>query len=114
MRVGGSDYAREQMSRSEAQRRYSNLLTYRLRPLLSDRSKSNEDKILMLKRLCREAGNIRAEAMAPAGPGAREEVVELLAPLLKPTAGTPDEMKEWIFRLFRSFGAGYEGSEAEY
>jgi hypothetical protein len=109
MRLGGSEYARDQMSRSEAQRRYQNLIHYRIRPMLIDRSRSDSDRILLMKRICREAGNIRAEAMSPAGMGTREELVEILSPLLKPESPASEELKSWIVRCFRVFGAGYEG-----
>src|SRR5438046_7336970 len=75
MRIGYSE-ENSQMSRSEAQRRYQNLINYRVRPMLMDRSKTETDRILIIKRICREANNIRAEALAPAGPGTRQELVE--------------------------------------
>src|SRR5262245_49168214 len=105
MRIGYSE-ENSQMSRSEAQRRYQNLIHYRIRPMLVDRSKSDADRVLIIKRICREANNIRAEALAPAGPGTREELVDILSPLLrKPDSEVSEEFKGWIKRCFRIFGA---------
>lgn len=113
MRAKVSSYNQDTMSRSEAQRRYQNLITYRIRPLLQDRSRSEADKISLMKRVYREANNIRAEAQAPAGPGTREELVDLMAPILKPMSTASEEYKDWIKRVFRSFGAYWEGSDFE-
>jgi hypothetical protein len=96
------------MSRSEAQRHYQNLITYRIRPILSDRSKNDDDKTQVMKRLVREAHKIRYESGAVAGSGTREELVDLLTPLLKPLAGHSEELTDWIKRVIRAFGATYE------
>ena len=45
MRIGAGEYNRDQMNRSEAQRRFANIVHYRVRPLLSDRSKTDADQI---------------------------------------------------------------------
>lgn len=108
MRVGAGEYNRDQMNRSEAQRRYGNLIQYRVRPLLSDRSKSDADRVVMMKRLVREANNIRNESGAVAGLGSREELMDLLMPWLKPDAPTSEELRDWVVRVFRAFGASYE------
>ena len=108
MRVGAGEYNRDQMNRSEAQRRYANLIHYRVRPLISDRSKSDADRVTMMKRLVRESNNIRMDSGAVAGLGAREELMDLLMPWLKPDAPTSEELRDWIVRVFRAFGASYE------
>jgi len=97
------------MSRSEAQRRYQNLITYRIRPLLIDRSKDDEDKTIMMKRLVRECHAVRYESGAVPGSGTREEVVDLLSPIVK--AGThSEELVDWVKRVIRAFGANYDTS----
>jgi len=108
MRVGAGQYNRDQISRSEAQRRYGNLIQYRIRPLLADRSKSDSDRVIAMKRMVREANAIRAESGAAAGMGSREEIIDLLTPWLKPEAPTSEELRDWIVRVFRAFGASYE------
>jgi hypothetical protein len=99
------------MGRSEAQRRYQNLITYRIRPLLSDRSKDDDDKTQEMKRLVRECNSIRYESGAVAGSGVREEVSDLLMPLIKPEAGHSEELVDWIKRVIRAFGAAIERPE---
>src|SRR5947209_6644453 len=113
MRIGAGEYNRDQMNRSEAQRRFTNLIHYRVRPLIADRSKSDTDRVLMMKRLVREANNIRVESGAVAGLGSREEIMELLLPWLKPEAPTSEELRTWIVRVFRAFGASYETEDFE-
>ena len=113
MRVVAGEYNRDQMNRSEAQRRYANLVQYRVRPLLSDRSKGDSDRTLMMKRIVREANNIRSESGAVAGTGAREEIMELLLPWLKPEAPTSEDLRNWVVRVFRAFGANYETEDFE-
>jgi hypothetical protein len=95
------------MTRSDAQRRYQNLITYRIRPLLIDRSKDDEDKTIVMKRLVREAHAIRYESGAVPGSGTREEVVDLLAPILK-AGNHSEELTDWVKRVIRAFGATYE------
>src|SRR5437763_15624961 len=111
MRIGAGEYNRDQMNRSEAQRRYGNLIQYRVRPLLADRSKSDADRVIMMKRLVREANNIRIESGAVAGMGSREEIMELLTPWLKPEAPTSEDLRNWIVRVFRDFGASLETAD---
>jgi hypothetical protein len=113
MRIGAGEYNRDQMNRSEAQRRFANLIHYRVRPLLADRSKSDADRVIMMKRLVREANSIRVESGAVAGLGTREEIIELLLPWLKPDAPTSEELRNWIVRVFRAFGASYETEDFE-
>jgi hypothetical protein len=111
MKLSVSESTRDQMNRSEAQRRFQNLIQYRVRPMLTDRSKSDDDRVTVLKRICREANQIRAASGVVAGPGAREEIVDLLVPWLKPEAGHTEELRDWIGRTFRTFGASYEGAD---
>jgi hypothetical protein len=99
------------MTRSDAARRYQNLITYRIRPLLGDRSKTDDDKTQVMKRMVREAHKIRYESGAVAGSGVREELVDLLSPLLKPEAGHSEELTDWIKRVIRAFGATFENYE---
>jgi hypothetical protein len=96
------------MSRSEAQRAYQNLIQYRIRPLLIDRSKDDDDKTQVMKRLVREVNRIRYESGAVAGSGTREEVVDLLGPIMKPDAGHSEELVDWVRRVIRAFGASIE------
>jgi hypothetical protein len=96
------------MSRSDAQRRYQNLITYRIRPMLIDRSQDDEDKTIMMKRLVRECHSIRYESGAVPGSGTREEIVDLLSPILKAGAGHSEELIDWVKRVIRAFGATYE------
>jgi hypothetical protein len=113
MRVQVSESNLDQMNRSEAQRRYQNLIQYRIRPMLTDRGKSDADRVMIMKRICREANLIRSASGAVAGPGTREEIVDLLVPLLDKDRDTSDELRDWIGRAFRSFGAYYEGTDFE-
>jgi two-component sensor histidine kinase len=106
MRVHGErNESFSEMSRSEAQRRYQNIIHYQIRPMLGDRSKSDDDKVIILKRVVREAHRIKYQAGAVAGSGAREEIFDLLTPLLKATAGTSEELQDWVKRAIRSYGA---------
>jgi hypothetical protein len=95
------------MSRSEAQRRYQNLITYRVRPLLIDRSKDDEDKTIVMKRLVRECHAVRYESGAVPGSGTREELVDLLSPIIKDGTHS-EELTDWVKRVIRAFGATYE------
>lgn len=109
MRVHGErNESFTEMSRSEAQRRYQNILHYQIRPMLGDRSKSDDDKVMILKRVVREAHRIKYQSGAVAGSGAREEITDLLTPYLKPSAGTTEELEDWIKRAIRSFGASID------
>src|SRR6185369_9768707 len=98
MKLSVSESGRDQMNRSEAQRRFQNLIQYRVRPMLADRGKTDEDRVSILKRICREANQIRAASGVVAGPGAREEIIDLLSPWLKAEAGHTEELKDWIAR----------------
>ena len=100
-------WATEKMSRSDAQRRYNNLITYQLRPMVNDRKMSDTDRINALKRMVREASRFKYESGAVAGSGAREEVVELLAPYFKAESPVGDEVRDWCIRCIRSFGASF-------
>lgn len=112
MRIHGErNEAFTEMSRSEAQRRYQNILNYQIRPMLGDRSKSEDDKVMYLKRVVREAHRIKYQSGAVAGSGAREEISDLLLPLLKPSLGTGEELQDWIKRAVRSFGASVGESD---
>jgi len=109
MKLSVSETGRDQMNRSEAQRRFQNLIQYRVRPMLANRGLADDDRVTILKRICREANQIRAASGVVAGPGAREEIIDLLSPWLKPEAGRAEELKDWVSRTFRTFGASYEG-----
>src|SRR5262249_23424033 len=113
MRIHAVETNSDQMNRSEAQRRYQNIITYQVRPMLGDRGKSEEDRVMLMKRVCSEANLIRADSGAAAGAGARAEIGARLPQLLKPTMGTGDELRGWITRVFRSFGAAYEAPDME-
>lgn len=114
MRASYRESNPDAMNRSEASRRYQNLITYQLRPMMTNRGASEEERINVLKRLIRQATLIRANSGAVAGGGTREEVVDLLSPWMKPESGFSDELKGWVVRLFRAFGASYEGPGASY
>jgi len=103
-------WAREKMSRSEAQRRYNNVIQYQIRPMLNNRSMSDDARVQILKRAVREASRFRYEAGTVAGSGAREEVVELLGPYLHPEHWAGEELRDWVKRTIRAFGATF-GSE---
>src|SRR5262249_54548036 len=105
MRGPGAGAGGLTMTRSEAQRAYQNLIQYRVRPLLIDRSKDDEDKTQVMKRLVREANRIRYESGAAAGQGTREELVDLLGPLANPGSGHSEELVDWVKRAIRAFGA---------
>lgn len=99
------------MSRSDAQRRYANLVTYQLRPMLSDRRLEDEGRISVLKRIVQSAHRFRYEAGVVAGMGTREEVVDLLKHFLKPDHPSGEELKDWIKRTCRAFGASLDTDE---
>jgi hypothetical protein len=93
------------MSRSEAQRRYQNLIEYQLRPMLNNRGMGDDARIGVLKRIVREASRFKYESGAVAGGGAREEVTDLLKPYLHPEHWAGEELREWVKRAIRAFGA---------
>jgi len=101
-------WSTEKMSRSDAQRRYQNLVTYQLRPMLGNRSMDDDARIGVMKRIVREAGRFKYEAGVVAGAGIREEVVDLLLPWLKPDHFGGEELRGWIKRTIRAFGATIE------
>ena len=107
----GDAWAAEKMGRSDAQRRYMNLVTYQLRPMTSDRKKSDEERIQILKRIISQAHRFRYEAGVVAQGGTREEVVELLRPLFQPERGHGEELLDWMKRTMRAFGASPESTE---
>jgi hypothetical protein len=76
--------------------------------MLQDRSLDDEDKTQVMKRLVRDAHRIRYESGAVAGSGAREEIVDLLGPIIKPNAGYSEELVDWAKRAIRAFGASVE------
>ena len=104
-------WAREKMTRSDAARRYNNLIQYQLRPMLFDRRMSDENRIDVLKRIVREASRFKYESGVVAGAGAREEVVELTAHMLKVEHPWGEEVKDWIKRTIRAFGATIEADD---
>lgn len=100
-------WATEKMSRSEAQRRYVNVITYQIRPMLANRSLSEDARVQVLKRAVREANRFRYESGTVAGGGAREEVVEILSPYLHPEHPAGEELRDWVKRTIRAFGASF-------
>lgn len=101
-------WAGEQMSRSDAQRRYNNLVVYQLRPMLMNRSLNDIQKVVQLKRVVSNAHRFKYESGVVAGAGTREEVVDLLKPFLHPEHPAGEELKDWITRTMRAFGATVE------
>jgi hypothetical protein len=104
-------WAGEQMSRSDAQRRYFNLVLYQLRPMVYDRRLTDDQRIQILKRIIQRASRFRYESGVVAGGGTREEVADLLSVYLKPDAPTSEELREWIKRTVRAFGGTLENVE---
>lgn len=104
-------WASEKMSRSDAARRYQNLIQYQLRPMLANRSFTDDERIGVLKRIIREAGRFKYESGAVAGSGSREEIVDLLAPYMKPDHWAGEELRDWVKRAIRSFGATVESED---
>lgn len=104
-------WAREKMTRSDAQRRYHNLVEYQIRPMIADRKRSDYERTLVLKRVTSLAHRFRYESGVVAGPGTREEVVELLGPYLNPEAGYSEELRDWVKRTIQAFGATPPGED---
>lgn len=104
-------WAGNPMTRSEANRRYQNLIEYHIRPMLADRRMDDEARINRLKRVIRDAGRYRYESGVVAGPGTREEVLDLFKPAFKADSGVSEELKDWYKRTIRSFGANLESDE---
>ncbi len=101
-------WAGEKMSRSEAQRKYINLIQYQLRPMLGNRGLSDDGRVGVLKRMVREAHRTRYESGAVPGSGAREEVQDLLAAYLKPDHWAGEELRDWVKRTMRAYGGTVE------
>jgi hypothetical protein len=104
-------WATEKMSRSEAQRRYQNLIEYQLRPMLNSRSLTDDARVQILKRMVREAGRFKYEAGVVAGAGAREEVLDLMKPYLHPEHWAGEELRDWVKRTIRAFGASLDSQD---
>ena len=104
-------WASEKMTRSEAARRYQNLIQYQLRPMMGNRSMTDDARIGVLKRIVREAGRFKYESGAVAGSGSREEIVDLLSEYLKPEHWAGEELRDWVKRAIRAFGATIESGE---
>ena len=111
MRRGADAWGQEMMGRSEAQRRYNNLIQYQIRPMLANRGMSDEARVIILKRVVQIAHRVKYESGATAGSGAREEMMDLLTPLLKPESPAGEEYRDWIKRAIRSFGAAVATEE---
>jgi hypothetical protein len=97
-------WAGEKMSRSDAQRRYQNLVTYQLRPMITIKKMSDDNRIQAIKRIIREASRFRYESGVVPQSGIREEVTDLCAPYFKLGAETSEELAGWLIRMMRSFG----------
>jgi hypothetical protein len=107
-RTSADPWVGEKMSRSDAQRRYANLVTYQLRPMVYDKKKSDDERVQILKRICQNAYRYRYEAGVVAQGGTREEVMDLLQDYFKPDREVSDELKDWLKRCVRAFGASLE------
>ena len=104
-------WAGEPLSRSEASRRYNNIVMYQLRPMLANRGLSDDARITLLKRMVRECSRFKYESGMVAGAGTREEVVDLLAHTLKADHPYGEELKDWVKRTIRAFGATVENRD---
>lgn len=104
-------WSTEKMSRSDAQRRYHNLIQYQLRPMLANRGMTEHARVQVLKRIVREASRFKYESGVVAGSGSREEMVDLLADYFKPEHPAGEELKDWIKRAVRAFGATIDTEE---
>jgi hypothetical protein len=101
-------WAGEPMSRSDAQRRYSNLVQYQLRPMLMNRRLEDTDRVQVLKRIVLSAHRFRYESGVVAQSGTREEVMDLLLDYLKPDAPYGEELRDWVKRAIRAFGGNLD------
>ena len=99
------------MSRSEAGRRYTNLIHYQIRPFLANTRLSEEEKVTQLKRLVRMVTRVRVESGSVAGGGPREEVLELFGSWLKPDSPHSEEVRDWVMRLMRAYGVTIDTGE---
>jgi hypothetical protein len=112
MQRGARDpWAGEKMTRSDAGRRYANLITYQLRPMLADRRLDDEGRIAILKRIIAQANRFRYESGVVAGAGSREEVQDLLMPFFHPEHPAGEELRDWIKRVIRAFGAAVDDTD---
>ena len=104
-------WAGEAMSRSDAQRRYHNLVQYQLRPMVIDRRLSDEQRVQVMKRIVSTAHRFRFESGTVPGGGIREEVSDLIADWLKPSSEKGPELQDWTKRTIRAFGGTLENAE---
>ncbi len=104
-------WAGEKMSRSDAQRKYASLIQYQVRPMVGNRSLSDDARIQVIKRVIREAHRTRYESGAVPQTGSREEITDLLRDYLKPEHWASEELKSWIVRVLRAYGALIETSD---
>ena len=104
-------WAGEKMSRSDAQRRYNNLLQYQLRPMVMERRLSDEQRISVMKRIVSTAHRFRFESGSVPGGGTREEVADLISHWLKPDAEVSVELRDWVKRTIRAFGGTLETAD---
>jgi hypothetical protein len=112
MRRGYVDpWATEKMSRSDAQRRYFNLVQYQIRPMLMDRRMSDTDRINVMKRVTRDAHRFKYESGVTAQTGTREEMVDLMSDMLKPEAPYGEECQDWVKRTLHAFGVSIEAGD---
>lgn len=101
-------WASEKMSRSEAARRYQALIQYQLRPMLANRRMTDEERIIVFKRMVRDAARFKYESGVVANPGSREELIDLLHDYFKEESGWGEELRDWAKRALRAFGASVE------
>lgn len=106
--MSSDPWGNEKMSRSEAQRRYNNLIMYQLRPMLGNRSLTDDARVQILKRIVREAARFKYESGVVAGSGAREEIIDLLKDTFKPEHPGSEEYRDWVMRVIKAFGANFE------
>ena len=104
-------WGREKMNRSEAQRRYNNLIQYQIRPMLNNRGMTEVARVNVLKRVVQTAHRIKYESSVTAGAGAREELVDLISHYLHPDHPAGEELRDWVKRSIRSFGASIDSEE---
>jgi hypothetical protein len=104
-------WAKEKMSRSEAARRYQNLIQYQLRPMLMNRRMEDDARINVLKRIVREASRFKYESGMVANAGTREELVDLISDYLKPEHPAGEDLRDWIKRTIRCFGATIDSQD---
>lgn len=106
--MANDPWATEKMSRSDAQRRYSNLVTYQVRPMVYDRRLNDEQRVGVLKRVVASAHRFRYESGVVAGMGTRDELVDLMRHYVTPDSPAGPDLRDWVKRAFRAFGAAVE------